>query len=173
MVREGPAPGVASGATAEVWSVDEQQLVAFQRLAFADDAGIDPAVPGAAAAGCDQAEPPALADRTQALLRAGTAWRGFGAGATDGGLPACTATLYLDSDVGARRVAFVDQVATLRAFRERGLARAVMLAALSAASAWEADLVALFADADDWPQVFYSSLGFVTVGRQTVFHRGT
>jgi GNAT superfamily N-acetyltransferase len=111
-----------------------------------------------------------LAD-TQAVLRAGTPWCAFGAEAPAGGLPVSTATLYLDPDVGGRRVAFVDQVATLRAERERGLARAVTVAALAAAREWNAGLIALFADADDWPQLFYASLGFEPVGRQTVFHQ--
>jgi GNAT superfamily N-acetyltransferase len=135
-------------------------LADFQPLAFADDAAVT-AISG---------ELPSRLATAQAVLRSGTEWRAFGAGGSTG-LPASTATLYLDPDVGSRRVAFVDQVATLRAERERGLARAVMAAALHAAFEWNAGLVTLFADADDWPQVFYASLGFETVGRQTVFHR--
>jgi GNAT superfamily N-acetyltransferase len=162
-----PAP---SGATAiravdavdAVAAVGEAQLRAFQLLAFADDAG----------ASTGAAELPARLVDTQTALRAGTRWRALGAGTAAGGLPLSTATVYLDPDVGGRRVAFVDQVVTLRAHRERGLARAVMAAVLRVAADWDAGLVALFADADDWPQVFYASLGFGMVGRQTVFHRG-
>jgi GNAT superfamily N-acetyltransferase len=157
LVRDGRAPA-RQGATAAT-RLDEVTLGHFQRRALAEDAQ------------ADASELPALIAETQSALRRATAWRAFGAGAPMSDPPASTATLYLDPDVGGRRVAFVDQVATLRAHRERGLAHAVVAAALAAAADWDAGLVALFADADDWPQVFYASLGFVTVGRQTVFHR--
>jgi GNAT superfamily N-acetyltransferase len=162
MVRDGGTPG-GGGAPGRpsVRAIGESELAAFQPVAFADDGAVT----------AISATLPARLGEAQSVLRAGTEWRGFGAGAAAGGLPASTATLYLDSDVGGRRVAFVDQVATLRAHRERGLARAVMIAALRVAADWDADLVALFADADDWPQVFYAGLGFLSVGRQTAFHR--
>ncbi|HET9124743.1 MAG TPA: GNAT family N-acetyltransferase [Solirubrobacteraceae bacterium] len=166
MVRSGahplraPAPAGTPPAI-RTRALRESALCAFQGLAFAEDAAVI-ALGG---------ELPVRLAAAQSVLRAGTPWRAFAAGRADGGMPAATATLYLDADVGGRRVAFVDQVATLRAHRERGLARAVMGAALKAAASWDADLVALFADAEDWPQVFYASLGFRTVGRQTVFHR--
>jgi GNAT superfamily N-acetyltransferase len=174
MVRDGAAPASREPpGRPRARAIDALELAAFQPLAFAEDAAVTAISPGLAAR---------LAD-AQVALRAGTDWRAFGAGhaagagpaagagTAAGGLPLSTATLYLDPDVGRRRVAFVDQVATLRAHRERGLARAVMTAALRLASDWDAGLVALFADAEDWPQVFYASLGFETVGRQTVFHR--
>ncbi len=135
-------------------------LADFQPLAFADDAAVT-AISG---------ELPSRLATAQAVLRGGTEWRAFGAG----GRPACPPRPRLCTSIPtseSRRVAFVDQVATLHAERERGLARAVVAAALHAAFEWSAGLVALFADADDWPQVFYASLGFETVGRQTVFHR--
>ncbi|HEY3772575.1 MAG TPA: hypothetical protein VGL69_06260 [Solirubrobacteraceae bacterium] len=101
-----PAPAGASG----VGGVDEAQLRAFQLRAFADDARVS------AGAG----ELPARIAETQAILRAGTQWRSFGAGASAGGRPVSTATLYLDPEIGGRRVAFVDQVATLRALSAEG-----------------------------------------------------
>lgn len=162
MVRDAAVPEAAAGAGTVV--LGAATLRGFQQLGFTEDAPMTPA----------SAELPARIAAAQATLRAGTEWRAFGAGdagPTGAGLPASTATLYLDPDVGGRRVAFVDGVATLRAHRERGLARAVTVAALAAAGEWGAELVALFADADDWPQVFYASCGFETIGRQTVFHR--
>jgi GNAT superfamily N-acetyltransferase len=145
---------------AAVREIDGSALAAFQPLAFADDAAVT---------AISAALPQRLAD-AQAVLRAGSRWRAFGAGATDASVPASTATLYLDPDVDGRRVAFVDQVATLRHHREQGLAAGVMAACLRAAAEWDASLVALLADAEDWPQLFYASLGFAIVARQTVFH---
>lgn len=167
MVRTGthplraPADAERTPPAIRTRALPESMLCAFQALTFAEDAAV-------IALGRDL---PARLAAAQSVLRAGAPWRAFAAGRADGGMPAATATLYLDPDVGGHRVAFVDQVATLRAHRERGLARAVMGAALKAAASWDADLIALFADAEDWPQVFYASLGFRTVGRQTVFHR--
>jgi hypothetical protein len=64
---------------------------------------------------------------------------------------ACTATLFLHPDIGGRRIAVVDAVATLRAARERGLGRAATCAAVRAAGDWGAELITLAADAEDWP----------------------
>ena len=99
-----------------------------------------------------------LAD-AQALMRATTPSLRFGA-VGPGGEPASTCTLFLDEDVGGRRVATVEAVATLRDHREQGLARAAVCAAMRAAGAWHADLIVVPADADDWPQLLYASLGF-------------
>jgi hypothetical protein len=104
-----------------------------------------------------------------ALVRAATPTRGFGAG-EDGQLQSA-ATLFLDRDVHGRRVAMVESVATLRAQRLRGLAKAVVGAATRAALDWGADLVVVPADADNWPQLLYAGLGFSSVGRQVVFTR--
>jgi GNAT superfamily N-acetyltransferase len=64
------------------------------------------------------------------------------------------------------RVAMIDEVGTLRAYRQRGLARAVVSAAVGAARAWGAGLIVVPADADDWPQLMYRRLGFAPVGIQ-------
>jgi ribosomal protein S18 acetylase RimI-like enzyme len=61
-------------------------------------------------------------------------------------------------------VAQVEDVNTLERFRNRGAARAVVLAAIAAGRAAGADLVWLLADADDWPQHLYAKLGFEPVG---------
>jgi GNAT superfamily N-acetyltransferase len=66
-------------------------------------------------------------------------------------------------------VAMVEQVATLRLYREQGLAKAVVSGALRAAAEWGADHVVVPTDADDWPQLLYAGLGFEPVGRQVTF----
>jgi GNAT superfamily N-acetyltransferase len=66
-------------------------------------------------------------------------------------------------------VAQVETVETLDEFRGRGLARAVMSAALDAAR--HSPFIFLVADANDWPQRFYQRLGFDTVGIECRFLR--
>jgi GNAT superfamily N-acetyltransferase len=102
---------------------------------------------------------------TQTALRVHTPSRCFGAGAA-GGAPGSGCTLFLDEDVNGRRVATVEEVGTLPAQRGRGLARAVVCAAVAHAGRWGAELIVVPADADDWPQVMYARLGFAPVGRQ-------
>jgi GNAT superfamily N-acetyltransferase len=105
----------------------------------------------------------------QSALRAATPAQCFGAG-EDGELQSMC-TLFLDADVRGRRVAMVEEVGTLAAHRGRGLARAVVSAAVAAARAWNAELIVVPADADDWPQLMYSRLGFAPVGRQVSLTR--
>lgn len=107
---------------------------------------------------------------TQSRLRTTTPSRCFGAG--DSGEPlASMCTLFLDPDVNGRHVATVEEVGTLPAWRGRGLARAVVQAAVADAGRWGADLIVVPADADDWPQLMYASLGFEAVGRQVALTR--
>lgn len=61
-------------------------------------------------------------------------------------------------------IAQVEDVGTLGPARERGLAQAVVLAALDEARALEPELIFLTADAADWPQLMYAKLGFESVG---------
>jgi ribosomal protein S18 acetylase RimI-like enzyme len=63
----------------------------------------------------------------------------------------------------------VETVETFEEFRGRGLARAVVSAALDAASTGR--FIFLVADANDWPQRFYQRLGFDTVGVESRFLR--
>lgn len=107
-------------------------------------------------------ELPAMLVAAQVALRAGTTSLRFGAG--EGGAMQSMCTLFLDPDVGGERVAMVEEVATLEAYRERGLAKAAVSAALLAAEGWEAQQIVIPADADDWPQVFYAGLGFEPAG---------
>lgn len=81
-----------------------------------------------------------------------------------GGEDVAHATLYGDG-----RVAQIEDVATLRNFRGRGLARAVVGLACELATGHE--LLFLVADADDWPKDLYARLGFDPVGRVCVFTR--
>ncbi len=107
---------------------------------------------------------------TQSRLRATTPCRCFGAG-EPGAEPASMCVLFLDADVDGRRVATIEEVGTLVAHRGRGLAGAVVSAAVSHAGGWGADLIVVPADADDWPQVMYAGLGFEPIGRQVTVTR--
>ena len=69
------------------------------------------------------------------------------------------------------QVAQIEDVATLEAHRDRGLARASVLAAVHAAREAGADLIFLGADEEDWPQHLYRKLGFEVVGRSIDFVR--
>jgi GNAT superfamily N-acetyltransferase len=109
---------------------------------------------------------------TQSRLRTTTPCRCFGAGEPGAG-PASACTLFCDDDVRGRRVATVEEVGTLVAHRGRGLARAVVAAAVAYAARWGAHLIVVPADADDWPQLMYSRLGFAAVGRQVTLTRRT
>ena len=144
-----------------VTRLTEAELSALQRRAFAEDATVT----------AISAELPDRLAAAQTVLRAGTEAQGFGASPARGVPPSCCATLYLDPDVAGRRVALIDQVATLRPDREQGLATAVLGAAIRAAGEWRADTIGLFADADDWPQIMYAGMGFTPVARQVVVHR--
>jgi hypothetical protein len=107
---------------------------------------------------------------TQGRLRETTPCLCFGAGEAGHELASMCA-LFLDDDVSGRRVATVEEVGTLVAHRRRGLAGAVVAAAVSHAGRWGADLIVVPADVDDWPQLMYAGLGFAPVGRQVSLTR--
>jgi ribosomal protein S18 acetylase RimI-like enzyme len=101
-------------------------------------------------------------DADQFLLRD----RLFGAAAgdrwfvvRDGGQVVSFCRLLADEDT-----AQVEDVGTLPRARGRGMARAVILAAVRAARADGYRLVWLGANADDWPRRLYVRLGFELVG---------
>jgi GNAT superfamily N-acetyltransferase len=73
--------------------------------------------------------------------------------------PASACRLYSDGEV-----AQIDEVGTLERGRNRGLARAAVLAAADAAASAGHDLVFLLTDASDWPQRLYRRLGFDVIG---------
>jgi ribosomal protein S18 acetylase RimI-like enzyme len=101
-----------------------------------------------------------------ARSRYGSAGRGRYFVGTADGVDAAHATLYSD---GA--IAQIEDVGTLRAYRRRGLARAVCVAAIEAALAAGHELIFIVADDDDWPKDLYARLGFRAVGRPWCFTR--
>jgi predicted GNAT family acetyltransferase len=105
-----------------------------------------------------------LVSMRAALARAVPAARFF-LGASDG-VDAAVTTLYSDGTI-----AQVEDVATLRDFRRRGLARATVTAAVDAALAMGHELIFIVADEDDWPKDLYARLGFDPVGRAWAFTR--
>jgi predicted GNAT family acetyltransferase len=76
------------------------------------------------------------------------------------GVDAAVTTLYSD---GA--TAQVEDVATLRDYRRRGLARAAVSAAIDAAVEMGHRFVFIIADDEDWPKELYGRLGFDPIGR--------
>jgi GNAT superfamily N-acetyltransferase len=90
----------------------------------------------------------------------------FFVAAAPGEPDAGVATLYSDGTI-----AQVEDVRTLEAFRGRGLARAVCVAATEAALDAGHDLVFLVADDEDWPKDLYARLGFEAVGHPWSFTR--
>ena len=85
-------------------------------------------------------------------------------GASVGGVPAAYCELRCDG-----RTAQIEDVATVARFRNRGLARATVLAAAGAAVEEGHDLVFLLADAADWPIELYRRLGFDELGFEWSF----
>jgi ribosomal protein S18 acetylase RimI-like enzyme len=70
-------------------------------------------------------------------------------------------TLFQRDGVGE-----IDEVTTLEQYRRRGLASAVVSAAVSASLADGDDLTFLVADESDWPKDWYARLGFEAIGRR-------
>lgn len=87
------------------------------------------------------------------------------AGIVDG-TPAAHATLLFDG-----RTAQVEDGASLTAFRRRGLARAVVSAAVDAALAAGHKLIFILADDEDWPKELYGKLGFEAIATTRAFIR--
>lgn len=65
----------------------------------------------------------------------------------------------------------VEDVGTLSSARGKGLAQAVIRAALAASRGAGHDLTFIVADADDWPRLMYRKLGFEPCGILHVFRR--
>ena len=66
-------------------------------------------------------------------------------------------------------IAQVEDVATLEAFRRRGVARAMVSLAIDLAKG--ADLTFIVADEHDWPRELYAKLGFRPIGSIRAFTR--
>jgi GNAT superfamily N-acetyltransferase len=99
----------------------------------------------------------------QEALRTGTCSFVFGAAEPRGPL-ASMCTLFAGDGI-----AMIEEVGTLERFRERGLARAVVLAAVDKAVELGCEQIFVPADAEDWPQLLYVKLGFEPVARQVSF----
>jgi predicted GNAT family acetyltransferase len=99
-----------------------------------------------------------------ALAAAAPAARFF-VGTVDG-VDAAVTTLYADGTT-----AQVEDVATLRDYRRRGLARAAVSAAIDAAVEMGHRFVFIVADDDDWPKELYGRLGFDPIGLAWSFTR--
>ena len=63
----------------------------------------------------------------------------------------------------------IEDVATLQAFRRRGVARAMVSLAIDLAG--DGDLIWIAADDNDWPKELYAKLGFRPMGRIVTFTR--
>ncbi len=74
--------------------------------------------------------------------------------------------LYLEGEV-----AQIEDVNTLEEFRDRGLGRAVVQAAIDAAVSSGSELVFIHALEDDWPKQLYAKLGFDPIGHVWSFVR--
>jgi N-acetylglutamate synthase-like GNAT family acetyltransferase len=83
----------------------------------------------------------------------------FFAASVDGEVAGCC-ELYLHDGV-----AQIEDVVTAERFRNRGVARAFLDAAIAAAREAGAEVVFLVADDDDWPKHLYAKLGFDEVDR--------
>lgn len=95
----------------------------------------------------------------------GTLGARFFVGLVDGE-PAGVCELWMDEGD-----ALVEHVDTLEEFRNRGVARSVVLAAIEAARQAEAERVFIGADDNDWPKELYGRLGFDRLGREWEFIR--
>ncbi|MBM3666603.1 MAG: GNAT family N-acetyltransferase [Actinobacteria bacterium] len=82
------------------------------------------------------------------------------------GRPAATATLLARAGVGQ-----IEMVNTLESARKRGLARAVLLAAIEDSLGEGNEITFLIADAEDWPRGWYERLGFAGLGVMTRFRK--
>jgi ribosomal protein S18 acetylase RimI-like enzyme len=91
------------------------------------------------------------------VLRAAIGARFFAARADDEVGAYCE--LYSGSGTGQ-----IENVLTLERFRNRGLARALVLHALEESRAMGNDVTFLLANRDDWPKELYRKLGFDEIG---------
>jgi GNAT superfamily N-acetyltransferase len=80
--------------------------------------------------------------------------------------PQAACCLLTDGVIGQ-----VEDVGTLERARGRGLAQAIVLAALAASLRENHELTFLSAEADDWPRHMYAKLGFRKVGGIQVLRR--
>jgi ribosomal protein S18 acetylase RimI-like enzyme len=82
------------------------------------------------------------------------------------GRPAACCQLLSGEGIGQ-----IEDVGTLPAARERGLGRAITLAAAQASAGDGNRITYLGARADDWPRLIYTKLGFDELGEGLIFRR--
>jgi ribosomal protein S18 acetylase RimI-like enzyme len=98
-----------------------------------------------------------LADQTD-LIASHCDVRYFG-GVDDDGTVASVCVVYSDGEI-----AQIEDVATLKDYRRRGLANELLSLAIHEAKAAGHELIFLVADMDDWPKDLYARLGFDPIG---------
>lgn len=91
--------------------------------------------------------------------------RRFGVLDDDGATPLAIAKSRARGGFG-----IVEDVFVAAPARGRGLGRAVVEAAVRSLLDAGCDVVSIVADADDWPQLLYTSIGFAPIGIGRVFH---
>jgi GNAT superfamily N-acetyltransferase len=139
--------------------LDDDEARALQLAITAEEAPRDDGVGGAVAA--------ALVRQLvagQEAMRGGTTSIVFGAG--EHGVLASSCTLFV---CGPGQIAMIEEVGTLTAHRERGLARAVLGAAVDEAQRLGCEEIIVPTEEDDWPQLLYLKLGFEPLARQVWF----
>ena len=159
------------------WLVEREVLMALRRqrdrpaqpgLAREIDAATQQALEAATVReepyGRDEEVVRQLVAMRTALARAVPVTRFFAARAD--GVDAAVTTLHSDGTT-----AQVEAVATLRAYRRRGLARATLCLAIDTALRMGHELVFIIADANDWPRELYGRLGFDAIGHTWTFTR--
>jgi GNAT superfamily N-acetyltransferase len=169
---EAEAARLGDGFDALRWDLDRHLVMALRREPDRPPPDVDvrdvrfPAVKGPRRAilldepwgGQEVADQVLLRDR---LIAERVDDRGFAAFVD--GRPVAFCRLIASDGVGQ-----IEDVATLPGHQNRGLSRAVVLAAVAASRAAGHDLTIVVADADDWPRRLYARLGFDDL---TLVHR--
>ncbi len=148
-------------------SDDKCERAAVREVGLEEIGGLRRALLAEEAVPTGVAEPEAVVEQLFELDRrygeaGGDRW--FVAPTTGEPLSACR--LLSDGRIGQ-----VEDVGTREHARERGYAKAIVLAALAASQAAGHGPIFLTADAADWPQLLYARLGFEAVGDLTILRR--
>ncbi len=145
----------------------EPTAVAAREVRLAEIEGLRRALIAAEAVPTGVPEPEATVEQLSEIdHRYGTAGGDRWFTAPAGGEPLSCCRLLTDGRIGQ-----VEDVGTRADARERGYAKAIVLAAVAAAQADGNTPIFLTAEAADWPQLMYANLGFETVGDLTILRR--
>jgi GNAT superfamily N-acetyltransferase len=164
---EAPAPPVRSQKWSDSGQKCERTLPAVREVRLAEIEGLRRTLLAEETAPSGVLEPGATVDQLFEIdgrygRAGGDRW--FTAPAE--GEPLACCRLLSDGRIGQ-----VEDVGTRRDSRERGYAKAIVLAAVAAAQADGNVPIFLTAEAADWPQLMYAKLGFETVGDLTILRR--